>query len=81
MWRESYNSNSNKIDIEPLYIDFTIPFYIDYTTVFQNESILTEWTELHESFMSYYNIGTAMGAGILPVSLYKGQVLSTSIWN
>ena len=53
---ESYSSNSNIVDIEPLFIDYTIPFSIDYTTIFQNESILTEWTEIDESFMSYYNI-------------------------
>jgi len=49
-------SRSNTQSIEPLFIDFSIPINVSYSTVIDNQFILTEWTEIYESDMTFYTI-------------------------
>lgn len=53
---EDFQSRSNKKLLEPLYIDYTIPGNLIYTTVNENNTIKTEWQSSYLSTMTYYNI-------------------------
>lgn len=51
-----FSSNSNEVNIEPLFIDYSNPVLLKYTTVDGDASIRTEWATQYESQMTYYII-------------------------
>jgi len=51
-----FMSRSNKKFIEPMFVDFTIPLELSYTSVFNNNYILTEWDVMFESPITYYKL-------------------------
>ena len=57
---EEFTSRSNKVSIEPLFIDFNNQFYIDYTSVNKTvegvDVIVTSWPTVIPSSLSYYFI-------------------------
>jgi len=53
---EAFQSRSNKKLLEPLFIDYTVPIELIYTSVNENNTIMTEWQSHYLSTMTYYNI-------------------------
>ena len=51
-----FKSRSNKAFIEPLFVDFTTPMDLSYTTVYNKQFVLTEWSEYYESEMTFYKV-------------------------
>ena len=56
-----FQSRSNKRLIEPLFVDFSMPIKLAYSTVIQNEFntsdiILTKWEEFDHSDMNFYKV-------------------------
>ena len=51
-----FMSRSNKKFIVPMFVDFTIPLELSYTSVFNNNYILTEWDVIFESPITYYKL-------------------------
>jgi gliding motility-associated-like protein len=53
---DEFQSRSNKRLVEPLFIDFTEPLKLNYTSVIGDEVILTQWETFYWSEMTYYNV-------------------------
>lgn len=53
---EAFQSRSNKKLIEPLFIDFTEPLKLSYSSVIGDEVMLTQWETFYWSEMTYYNV-------------------------
>jgi len=53
---DDFQSRSNKKLLEPLFIDYTVPVELIYTSVNENNTIMTEWESSYLSTMTYYNI-------------------------
>lgn len=52
----AFYSNSNIRIIEPLFIDFTQPMLLKFTTVNNENTVITHWDTYYESEMTFYNI-------------------------
>ena len=57
---KEFTSRSNKVSIEPLFVDFKNQFYVDYTSVYKTvegaDVIVTSWPTIIPSSLSYYFI-------------------------